>query len=79
MEYPREAIQKRIEGTVYVNYTVNAEGRLENLKVSRGIGFGCDEEALRVVGLLDDWTPGYQNGVMKKVQMMVPVAFKLSK
>lgn len=51
-EYPKEALQKKIEGTVHIRYTINYLGKVVKTHVIAGIGYGCDEEAQRVVKLL---------------------------
>lgn len=52
LEYPKEASKKGVSGNVHVAYSVNENGDVTDAKVTRGIGTGCDEEALRVVRLL---------------------------
>lgn len=76
IEYPELARRARIEGRVHIQFVVNENGKVENPKVIRGIGGGCDEEALRVVKLAE-FTPGLQRGRPVKVQYAMPVFFKL--
>jgi len=52
LRYPEEALKDRIEGSVTVKYDVNAFGNISDAVVAHGIGYGCDEEALRLVKLL---------------------------
>jgi len=52
LKYPKEALEKRIEGTVQVDYDFNHKGKITKAIVSKGLGHGCDEEALRLVKLL---------------------------
>lgn len=56
-KYPEAALQARIEGTVYVSCIVENDGMLTNFKVLKGLGYGCDEEAVNVVKLMPQWTP----------------------
>ena len=49
LKYPKEALEKKIEGTVHVKYRVNGLGRVIDAEVTHGIGHGCDEEAIRLV------------------------------
>ncbi len=63
LRYPQEAIDKGIEGAVQVNYRVDSEGNVRDIQLEKGIGFGCDEEALRLVSLLkygNVKNPGYK-------------------
>ena len=75
--YPTQASENGIQGTVYVSFIVNTDGKTENIKILRGIGGGCDEEAMRVVKLMPRWKPGKQNGKMVSVFYTMPVYFKL--
>ena len=75
--YPMQASENGIQGTVYVSFIVNTDGKTENIKILRGIGGGCDEEAMRVVKLMPRWKPGKQNGKMVSVFYTMPVYFKL--
>ena len=51
-KYPKEALEKKIEGTVYLRYTINFKGKVIDAKVLSSLGHGCDKEAIRVVKLL---------------------------
>lgn len=75
--FPKFANEAGISGTVYVSFVVSKDGSVKNAKVLRGIGGGCDEEALRVVNSMPDWLPGKQRSVPVQVQMVLPVVFKI--
>lgn len=77
MKYPKEAVEKGLEGTVYVSFIVEPDGAVSNAKVLKGIGKPCDEEAVRVVSAMPKWKPGTQNGKAVRVQFTLPVNFKL--
>jgi protein TonB len=77
--YPLEAQTKHIEGVVYTTFVLNENGSISDAKVLRGIGEGCDEEALRLVNNMPNWTPGKQYGKPVKVQYNLPIRFTLSK
>lgn len=79
MKYPKQARRMGMEGKVFVQFVVNEEGKMTDLEVVRGIGVGCDEEALRVMKLAPDWNPGKQRGRPVKVRMVVPIYFRLNK
>lgn len=78
MKYPKEALDKKIEGTVHVNYSVNGAGKVVKTKVISGIGHGCNEEAERIVKLLKfklDSKPKIKVTFNKKIR----INFKLPK
>ena len=77
--YPKEAIDAGIEGRVFVEFYIEKDGTVCDAKVLRGIGYGCDEEALRVIGLMPKWSPGKQRGKAVRVRYTLPINFKLSK
>ncbi|MFN0275293.1 MAG: energy transducer TonB [Chitinophagales bacterium] len=79
IRYPRIAVDANVEGPVYVEFVVNTDGSIVDAKVVRGIGFGCDEEALRAVKAMPKWKPGKQAGTPVRVRMTVPIQFKLNK
>jgi len=75
--YPQLAMESGIQGTVYMSFIVNTDGKIADVKIIRGIGGGCDEEALRVVKLMPNWKPGRQNGKTVRTLFNMPVYFKL--
>ncbi len=77
IHYPVEAREAGIQGTVYVGFVVEPDGSVSNVKVLRGIGGGCDEEALRVVSQMPKWNPGKQRNQPVRVQFTLPVRFTL--
>ena len=77
VKYPAEAKEKGIRGIVYVNFIVEPDGSVSDIRVLRGIGGGCDEEAVRVVESMPKFKPGMQNGEAVRVSYTVPVNFRL--
>ncbi|MFN5335863.1 MAG: energy transducer TonB [Bacteroidota bacterium] len=77
LKYPTAAKEGNVQGMVVVSFVVTAEGKVENVEVLRGIGSGCDEEAVRVVANSGTWTPGRNGGSAVAVKMTLPVQFKL--
>ena len=75
--YPEQAIQHKTEGRVHVSFIVNKNGSLSEATVVRGIGEGCDEEAIRVVNAMPLWKPGKQNGKAVLVKYVIPLTFSL--
>lgn len=77
VNYSELAIKTNIEGTVYVEFVVEKDGSISDVKVLRGIGGGCDEEAVRVVKSMPKWKPGKQRGQPVRVYYTLPIDFKL--
>lgn len=77
LKYPTQASRAGIQGKVFVQFTVGSDGKIENAAAVKGIGFGCDEEAVRVVKMMKDWMPGKQAGVPVRVRFTLPIAFQL--
>ena len=77
VKYPAEAKKAGAQGRVFIGFIVEPDGSLSDFKVLRGIGYGCDEEALRVVKSMPKWQPGMHRGKAVRVQYLVPVNFKL--
>lgn len=77
LKYPTRASRTGIEGRVFVQFVVEKDGTLTDVQVVRGIGGGCDEEAIRVVSLAPKWNPGKQRGRPVRVRMVLPIVFKL--
>lgn len=76
LKYPRQAIRQQVDGRVYVEFVVDRNGSVNGVKVIKGIGAGCDEEAMRVLALTK-WEPGKQRGRPVNVRMVIPVIFKV--
>jgi TonB family protein len=79
IKYPEKARQNKVEGTVYVSFVVLKDGSVSSVSVLRGIGSGCDEEAMRVVKSMPNWKPGKQDGKPVNVQYNLPIKFTLAK
>jgi protein TonB len=77
IKYPAIARENGISGNVIVQFVVSKEGEIQNAKVVRGIGGGCNEEALRVVNMMPRWKPGKHNGRAVPVTFTLPVKFVL--
>jgi|TARA_B100000378_G_scaffold121577_1_gene98135 protein TonB len=77
LRYPAQARRMGIEGKVFVQFVVDKDGSLTNVQAIKGIGAGCDEEAVRVISKAKKWKPGKQRGRAVKVRMILPITFKL--
>jgi TonB family protein len=79
IKYPEEALKGRIQGQVVIDFVIDSAGLITSPIVSQGLGFGCDQEALRVLDLMPAWTPGMQDGKPVAVRMKIPFFFQLPK
>lgn len=77
IEYPQMAKEVGVRGKVICAFVVEKNGEISNVKVMRGIGYGCDEEAVRVLKNMPNWKPGFQNGKPIRVNFNIPIAFQL--
>ncbi len=77
LKYPSQARRMGVEGKVYIQFVVEKDGSLTDIKVVKGIGAGCDEEAERVVKEAKKWKPGKQRGRPVRQRMVIPIIFKL--
>jgi len=78
MRYPKEALEKKIEGKVYVTFVVETDGSITGPRVLRDIGGGCGAEAIRLVKSMPRWKPGRQRDTVVRVQFNLPIRFELS-
>lgn len=77
LKYPQEAIDRGISGKVFIEFIVNKDGSLTDLKILKGIGGGCDEEAIRVLSTAPQWNPARQYSKAVKQKMVLPIVFNL--
>ena len=78
LHYPTPAANAGVGGKVYMQFVVGQDGNISKVDVLKGIGFGCDEEAERVVKLMPKWSPGRQSGRAVAVKFTLPISFQLS-
>lgn len=76
LKYPRQAIRAGVEGRVFVQFTVRKDGTVTHITLLKGIGYGCDEEAVRVMAI-PKWNPGKQRGKAVNVRMVQPLVFEI--
>lgn len=79
ISYPKEAVEKGIQGVVIVVFVVEADGSVTNVKILQGIGGGCDDEAARVTRQMPRWSPGKRTGRPVRVMVKMPVVFGIPK
>ena len=77
IRYPADARKNRITGKVILSFIVENDGNISNIKVVKGIGFGCEEEVIRVCRKMPKWKPGIKDGIPVRVYIEFPVSFSL--
>jgi protein TonB len=77
IEYPQIAVEMGEQGIVYVQFVVNKDGSIEQVKIMRGVSDALDDEAKRVVKKMPKWTPGEQAGKKVRVRYTLPIHFRL--
>jgi len=75
--YPEAALKRSIQGVVVVVFIIEVDGSLSNIEVSKAIGGGCDEEAVRVVKLMPRWEPARRNGKAVRIVVRMPIVFRM--
>ncbi len=78
MKYPSQARRMNVEGKVYVQFVVERDGSITDVQAIRGIGAGCDEEAIKVIRESPKWNPGKQRGRAVRVRRIIPITFRLN-
>ncbi|MBI4647266.1 MAG: energy transducer TonB [Bacteroidia bacterium] len=78
IEYPQVARELGVSGKVYVQFVVNENGKIQDVKVMRGVDPSLDKEAIRVIESLPEWTPGKQRGKAVRVMFTIPINFALN-
>ena len=77
LKYPAQARRMGIEGTVFVSFVVDEKGNMVDIQIAKGIGAGCDEEAVRVLKSAPKWKAGKQRGKPVRVKLKIPIKFVL--
>jgi protein TonB len=75
LQYPKLAKESNRTGRVMLSFVVNADGSISDIHIMEGIGFGCDDEAMRVISEMPNWKPGIQNGTQVPVRLILPINF----
>ena len=77
IQYPEAAVKANVSGRVFLSFVVSETGETSDIMVLKGLGFGCDAEAIRVLKSFPKWEPGRQDGVPVKVKYNLPINFQL--
>lgn len=78
LSYPNQAKRLGIEGMVLIRFVVNKDGSIQDIELIRGIGGGCDQEAIEVIENSPEWSPGKMRGLPVRSRMVIPIKFKLN-
>ncbi|WP_316842758.1 TonB family protein [Pedobacter gandavensis] len=78
VKYPKEAYTNKIEGKVFISFIVEKDGKLSDIKVERKLGYGTDEEAVRVLKESPKWDPGVLNHTIVRVKFNIPISFSMT-
>lgn len=78
LRYPSAAQESEVQGKVYLSFVVEKDGSITDVQVTKGIGYGCDDEAMRVIKKSPRWKPGSQNNKFVRVRYRMPINYVLS-
>ena len=79
LKYPKAAVRDGIQGRVMIEFVINKDGKISDVKVQRGVSEELDAEAVKVVSASPKWKPGKVNGEKVRCSMTIPVEFRLEK
>ena len=77
LAYPEAAARAKVQGKVFLSFLIDETDKLSEIKILKGIGYGCDEEAIRLTKLMPPWKPGRQNGKPVAIRYQLPIRFVL--
>ena len=77
IQYPPAASRAHVSGRVFISFVINTDGSLQDITILKGIGFGADEEAVRVMKAMPRWKPGTQDGKPVRVKYNLPINFQM--
>jgi len=77
LRYPNTALEQKVEGYVILTFKINTAGKVSDVKVLKGLGAGCDEEAIRVAKKMPDWEPAHKDGKAIEIVYYLPIEFEL--
>lgn len=78
VKYPQLALEHGLQGKVFVQFVIEKDGSVSNIKVVRGVDSSLDKEAVRVISTMPKWKPGKQRGKPVRVAYTLPIAFQLN-
>jgi periplasmic protein TonB len=75
VRYPKEAAKAKVTGRVFGSFVIDTVGCISQVSILKGIGYGCDEEVMRVIEKMPRWIPGRESGRLVRVKYNLPVSF----
>lgn len=78
LRYPEAASKAKVDGKVFVSFVVTNQGLIKDVNVLKGLGYGINEEAIRLVQSMPAWTPGRQSGRFVNVKYNLVIPFDLA-
>lgn len=78
INYPAAALANGVHGKVLISFVVNVTGNISDVQILNSVGFGCDEEAIRVIKNMPNWSSGMQNNQKVSVRMVLPIMFEIN-
>lgn len=79
LQLPDTALKSKVAGIVFVSFLIGTNGSITDIAILKGIGYGCDQEAVRVIQMMPRWKPATQNGSPTPIRYSLPVRFSLPK
>lgn len=79
LTYPSKAADANVQGKVFIQFVIEKDGSITDVTVLKGIGFGADEEAARIVNAAPKWSPAKQRGKPVRIRMILPITFVLKR
>lgn len=78
LRYPALARNNKVQGTIYAGFIIDEKGFIKFPQILQGLGYGCDEEVVRVLNLMQQWSPAQQNGRNVAIKYILPISFYLA-
>lgn len=78
LTYPRSAVENSVEGKLYVELIIDEFGNVAKFKIVKSLGYGCDEEALKMVSSMPKWSPAKMANKPVKAKVVIPISFRLN-
>ncbi|MDJ1503136.1 energy transducer TonB [Xanthocytophaga agilis] len=78
LRYPALARNNKVQGTIYAGFIIDEKGFIKSPQILQGLGYGCDEEVVRVLNLMPQWIPAQQNGRNTAIKYILPISFYLA-
>jgi TonB family protein len=77
LKYSEEAVKNKVDGRIFIEFVIEKDGKISDIKLLKGLGYGLDEEAIRVISNYGNWIPGQQRGKKVRVRYSLPIMISL--